>query len=41
MVGEARQAFGPEVAFGLLGGEPLLVPFALDLADFIARPVRP
>jgi radical SAM protein with 4Fe4S-binding SPASM domain len=36
VVGEARQAFGPDVLFGLLGGEPLLVPFALDLADFIA-----
>jgi radical SAM protein with 4Fe4S-binding SPASM domain len=36
LVVEARQAFGPEVAFGLLGGEPLLVPFALDLADVIA-----
>jgi mycofactocin biosynthetic radical S-adenosylmethionine protein MftC len=35
VVDEARQAFGPEVAFGLLGGEPLLVPFALDLADYI------
>jgi radical SAM protein with 4Fe4S-binding SPASM domain len=35
VVGEARQAFGPEVLFGMLGGEPLLVPFALDLADFI------
>ena len=37
VVSEARQAFGPEVAFGLLGGEPLLVPFALELAELIAE----
>ena len=41
VVGEARQALGPEVAFGLLGGEPLLVPFALDLADFIVESGSP
>jgi radical SAM protein with 4Fe4S-binding SPASM domain len=37
VVDEARQAFSPAVAFALLGGEPLLVPFALDLAEFIAE----
>ena len=35
MVGEARQAFGPEVAFGLLGGEPLLVPSPSIWPNFI------
>jgi radical SAM protein with 4Fe4S-binding SPASM domain len=37
LVVEARQAFGPDLAFGMLGGEPLLAPFALDLADLIAQ----
>jgi radical SAM protein with 4Fe4S-binding SPASM domain len=41
LVGEAREVFGPDVAFGLLGGEPLLVPFAIDLAELIAKTGSP
>jgi len=32
VVRQAREALGPEVRVALLGGEPLLVPWALDLA---------
>lgn len=35
VVAEARAAFGPDVVFGMLGGEPLRVPFAFELADHV------
>lgn len=35
VVREARQVLGDEVRIALLGGEPLLVPWALDLAEEI------
>ncbi len=37
VVTEGRESFGPTVRFAVLGGEPLLVPFALDLVEWIAE----
>lgn len=35
VVDEAREAFGPGARVSLLGGEPLLVPWALDVAEHV------
>ena len=37
VVDEARSTFGPETRFGLLGGEPFLVPWAIELAEYICE----
>ncbi len=37
VVNEARSTFGPTTRFGLLGGEPFLVPWAIELAEYICE----
>lgn len=37
VVDEARQILGPTTRFGILGGEPFLVPWAIDLTESIAK----
>ncbi len=36
VVDDALATFGGRVRFGIIGGEPLLVPWSLDLAEYIA-----
>jgi len=37
VVNEARSTFGSETRFGILGGEPFLVPWAIELAEYICE----
>jgi radical SAM protein with 4Fe4S-binding SPASM domain len=37
VVDEARKTMGPHTRFGLIGGEPFVVPWAIELAEYICE----